>query len=233
MLSQLRERHGMRIDPLHDPAARALRADAAHADVPLAALSVLVELRRHAEAEHAGLGAGLAAGHGAGHEAADTPGRGAGHGAAQEARGAVHAAARAVVRAARGAAARPSVDEALVRECLHAGNWRAARALVAQFQEEEGGAAAALSPSACDAPASNPSHPLASPYIPIPPHAHPLTAPYNPVPLLPAPVPHLTAPHRPAQPLTAPHRPAPPLTAPHRPLPGTMSYCARCCARAS
>ena len=37
-----------------------------------------------------------------------------------------------------------------MRECLHAGNWRAARALVAQFQEEEGGAAAALSPSAYD-----------------------------------------------------------------------------------
>jgi hypothetical protein len=37
-----------------------------------------------------------------------------------------------------------------VRECLHAGNWRAARALVAQFQEEGGGAAAALSPSAYD-----------------------------------------------------------------------------------
>ena len=37
-----------------------------------------------------------------------------------------------------------------MRECLHAGNWRAARALVAQFQEEGGGAAAALSPSAYD-----------------------------------------------------------------------------------
>ena len=42
------------------------------------------------------------------------------------------------------------MDEAIVRECLHAGNWRAARALVAQFQEEGGGAAAALSPSAYD-----------------------------------------------------------------------------------
>ena len=159
MCARLRSRHNLRLDPLRDAGATALRVAAARADVPLEALSVLLELRKH-EKE----GARPTAANGGASLPPDATIHDDDHSAAPSSSSSSSSVAAAASDAAAngGVSASPvggsggalvgrgrGVAEQLLHECLAASNLNAARALLTQLRAD-GTARHSLSPPTCD-----------------------------------------------------------------------------------